>query len=184
MAICAYGRELESPMQLTRLLISLGMLLCCSTNVSAAERKTAIMPEDLNGRWAPDFATVDWAVTVSGWKDLSEKDRATEKEKLAKQWQDAHMAFTPRMTRLVYGSDDMLVGLWRLEDAKPTTAALIVMARGVDHRFALTYDGTHLRLDGQPWGTLAFAKAKAEAETETTDKSDKKPAGNKKPAAK
>jgi hypothetical protein len=115
------------------------LLLLLSFLVSAAfaaeTRKDPLTMDDLYGRWVPD------------WKALAPQDAKAE---LTAAYADMAVSLTPRIGRIFTKEDeDMLVGLWRIEDAKPSAGTILIQSKGgVERRLPFSYDGKHLQLDG------------------------------------
>ncbi len=63
---------------------------------------------------------------------------------------------TLRTARVIFASDTFVAGMWRLDDATPTTATLVIQPKGADEqRFHITFQKGRLTFDECP-GKLPF----------------------------
>ncbi|MBA3846570.1 MAG: hypothetical protein H0X45_07990 [Planctomycetes bacterium] len=102
--------------------------------------------DDLHGTWTLDekAATKDQAAAVAA----------------AKAVESFGIVLTTRIARVVFETDGMVAGMWRLDDATATTATLVVQPRGgEERRYALTIDGERMTVAEAPGG-LPLIRAK------------------------
>jgi hypothetical protein len=118
-------------------------LLLLSVCLSAAEK---LVPDRLHGHWVVDTKGVG--------KDQQEAAAAAAKV------ENFGVAFTLRTARVVFSADRVISGMWRLDDATPTTATLVIQPRGADERrFRLTLVKDRLIVDECP-GKLPLMKSR------------------------
>lgn len=107
-------------------------LLACA--IAAADNLT---PDDLHGHWVVDEKSVT----------KEQKDAAAAAAKV----ENFGINFTLRTARVVFASERFVAGMWRLDDATPTTATLVIQPRGADEqRFHLTLQKGRLTIDECP----------------------------------
>ncbi len=118
-------------------------LCLLSVAAVAAENLTA---DNLYGMWRVD----DKALT----KDQKEAAAAATKV------ENFGANLTLRTARLIFATDTMVAGMWRLDDATPTTATLVVQPKGADEqRFHVTLVKGRLTIDECP-GKLPLKNAR------------------------
>jgi len=129
------------------MLRTLALLLLTTTLVlTAAERTTPIVVEDLHGAWVIDTASL----------------KADQKEaaKAAAAVEDYGINFTQRTCRVILSEDQAYAGMWRVDNATPTTATVVVQPKGgEERRIPITFDGKTLVLTDTP-NKLPMVKAK------------------------
>jgi len=111
------------------------LLIClaCSCHLAAAE----LVRDDLLGFWRLD----EQAVT-------DEQQDAAEDAKAVEMF---GMSLTNRIGRVIFSSDAMVAGMWRLEDATETTATVVIQSKGgSEHRYHVTLDGDDLQVGTAP----------------------------------
>jgi hypothetical protein len=124
-------------------MLRIACLCLLALTLTAAENLT---PDALYGLWAVD----EKAVT----KD--QKEAAT----AAAQVENFGVNLTLRTARFIFAKDTVIAGMWRLDDAKPTTATLVVQPKGGDeHRFHVTLTKGRLIVDECP-GKLPLKNAR------------------------
>ena len=111
---------------------------CClgllSLATAAAENLT---PDNIYGIWKVD----DKALTQE------QKEAAAGAAKV----ENFGVNLTLRTARVIFASDTVVAGMWRLDDASPTTATLVIQPKGADEqRFHLTFQKGHLTIDECP----------------------------------
>jgi len=111
---------------------------CClgllSLATAAAENLT---PDNIYGIWKVD----DKALTQE------QKEAAASAAKV----ENFGVNLTLRTARVIFASDTVVAGMWRLDDASPTTATLVIQPKGADEqRFHLTFQKGHLTIDECP----------------------------------
>ena len=112
----------------------------------AAERTAPIVVEDLHGAWVVDAASLK----------PEQKDAA----KAAAAVADYGINFTQRTCRVILSDDQSYAGMWRVDDATPTTATVVVQPKGgEERRIPIIFDGKTLVLTDTP-GKLPMVKAK------------------------
>jgi hypothetical protein len=100
----------------------------------AAENLT---PDNIYGIWQVD----DKVLT----KDQKEAAAAAAKV------ESFGVNLTLRTARVIFASDAFVAGMWRLDDATPTTATLVIQPKGADEqRFHITFQKGHLIFDECP----------------------------------
>ena len=118
-------------------------LCLLALHLVAAEKLT---PDTLYGIWVVD----EKALT----KD--QKDAAT----AAAQVENFGVNLTLRTARVIFASDTVVAGMWRLDDATPTTATLVIQPKGADEKkYHLTFTKGRLVLDECP-GKLPMKNAR------------------------
>ena len=112
----------------------------------AADRTTPLVVEDLHGAWVIDTASLK----------PDQKDAA----KAAAAIEDYGINFTQRTCRVILSDDQSYAGMWRVDDATPTTATVVVQPKGgEERRIPVTFDGKTLVLTDTA-GKLPMVKAK------------------------
>lgn len=111
------------------------LCLCLlALGLAAADK---LVPEQLYGHWVVD----EKAVTKE------QKAAAADAAKV----ENFGVNFTLRTARVVFTADKLVSGMWRLDDATPTTATLVIQPRGADEqRFRLTLQKGRLTVDECP----------------------------------
>jgi hypothetical protein len=113
--------------------------------LQAVERTTPIVVEDLHGAWVVDT------------KHL--KPEQQEAAKAAATVEFYGVNFTQKTCRVILAEDNSFAGMWRIDDATPTTATITVYPKGQEERrFPISFDGTTLVLTDAP-GKLPLIKA-------------------------
>lgn len=124
-------------------IVVLGLLL---TLLHAAERTTPIVAEDLHGAWVVDTTS------------LKPEQQAAAKAAAAVEGYGVN--FTQRTCRVILSEEQAFAGMWRVDEATPTTATITVYPKGQEEqRFAISFDGKTLVLTQAP-GALPLVKAK------------------------
>lgn len=124
------------------------LALCVAVAAMAAERTTPLTREDLLGRWEPAVEAID------------EKTRAAAAEALKPGDDRWHIALMSKYGRLYFGQQPPDAGMWRLDEATPTSAVIVIQPAGrEERRLKVAFDGTTLTPEGLPW-KLPFRKAK------------------------
>lgn len=119
------------------------LLVLLATALAAAEN---LKPDDLFGTWVVD----DKSVTA-------EQREAAAAAALIEGF---GVTFTLRTARVVFAKDGMVSGMWRLDEATPTTAVLVIQPRGADERrYHLTMSQKQLVVAECP-GRLALRNAR------------------------
>ncbi len=124
-------------------LIALVALALLGADASGAKPLTN---DDLHGTWGLDekAATKEQATAVAA----------------AKAVESFGIVLTTRIARVVFETDGMVAGMWRLDDATATTATLVVQPRGgQERRYALTIAGDRMTVAEAPGG-LPLIRAK------------------------
>ncbi len=130
---CALGAQLV-------LLFLLGLFGPAAT---AAEKLT---PDSVYGLWQVDAKVLT--------KDQQEAAAAAAKV------ENFGVTLTLRTARVIFAADTVVTGMWRLDDATPTSAILVIQPKGADEqRFHLTLQKGHLTLDECP-GKLPLRNAR------------------------
>lgn len=93
------------------------MLLLTATLLASADN---LIPDNLFGNWIVDEKLVT----------KQQQDAATAAARI----EGFGMTFTLRTARVVFAADEMISGMWRLDDATPTTATLVIQPKGADER--------------------------------------------------
>ncbi len=115
-------------------MLRIACLCLVSLTLTAADN---LVPDNIYGIWVVD----DKAVT----KD--QKEAAASAAKI----ENFGVNLTLRTARIIFANDTFVAGMWRLDDATPTTATLVIQPRGADEqRFHLTFQKGHLTLDECP----------------------------------
>lgn len=102
--------------------------------LTAAEN---LRPDDLFGHWVVD-------------------DKALSKEQMeaaakAAQIEGFGITITLRTARILFSADELVSGMWRLDDATPTTATLVIQPKGADERrYRLTMRSKRMTIDECP----------------------------------
>jgi hypothetical protein len=119
-------------------------LLCLiAMTLAAADNLT---PDALHGHWVVD----DKAVT----KEQKEAAAA------AAQVENFGVTLTLRTARVIFAKDTVVAGMWRLDEAKPASAVLVIQPKGADEkRFHLTLLKGRLVIDECP-GKLPLKNAR------------------------
>lgn len=128
-------------------MLRLAALLVLSTllTLNAAERTKPIVVEDLHGAWIVDTKSL--------------KPEQQEAAKAAAAVADYGINFTQRTCRVILSEERSFAGMWRVDDATPTTATITVYPKGQEEqRLAITFDGKTLVLNDAP-GKLPLIKA-------------------------
>lgn len=124
-------------------MLRIACLCLLSLTLAAAEKLT---PDNLHGLWVVD----DKAVTKE------QKDAAAAAAKV----ENFGVNFTLRTARVIFSGDQIIAGMWRLDDATPTTATLVIQPKGADEqRFHLTLQKGRLVIDECP-GKLPLKNAR------------------------
>jgi len=119
------------------------ILVLLSMSLAAAE---TLRPDDLFGHWVIDE------------KALS-KDQQDAAAKAARV-EGFGVTVTLRTARITFATDEMVSGMWRLDDATPTTATLVIQPKGADERrYHLTLRTKLLIIDECP-GKLPLRNAR------------------------
>jgi hypothetical protein len=112
------------------LLLAAGVLLAADV----------ITPETLHGAWELD----DKAVTKEQKADAA----------AAKAVDGFGITFTLRTARVIFGEDNYVAGMWRVDGATATTATVVIQPKGGEER------SFHITLDGKTKMTVAEAPGK------------------------
>ncbi|HEX3134664.1 MAG TPA: hypothetical protein VHX44_13925 [Planctomycetota bacterium] len=111
--------------------------------IAAAEN---LSPDAIYGIWVVD----DKALAKE------QKEVAAEAAKI----ENFGVNLTLRTARVIFAKDTFVAGMWRLDDATPTTATLVIQPKGADEkRYHLTFQKGHLILDECP-GKLPLKNAR------------------------
>lgn len=103
-------------------------LILLTATLAAAD---PLLPDDLFGTWVVDE------------KAVAEGQRAA--AAAAAGIDGFGVTFTLRTARVVFAQDEMVSGMWRLDDATATTATLVIQPKGGDERrYRLTLAGKRL----------------------------------------
>ena len=71
------------------------------------------------------------------------------------------ITLTSRIGRVTWSADDMVAGMWRIDDATETTATLVISTKsGTEHHYHLTINGDQMNVTEAPHG-LPLARAGA-----------------------
>jgi hypothetical protein len=63
----------------------------------------------------------------------------------AAQVENFGVTLTLRTARIIFAKDELVAGMWRLDDATPTTGTLVVQPKGADERrYHVTLEKGHL----------------------------------------
>ena len=117
-------------------------IICLCLFALTAATAENLTPDNLYGVWRVD----DKALT----KD--QKEAAATAAKI----ENFGMNLTLRTARVTFASDTVVAGMWRLDDATPTTATLIIQPKGGDEqRFHLMLQKTRVVIEECP-GKLPF----------------------------
>jgi hypothetical protein len=96
-----------------------------------------LTPDSIYGIWQVD----DKVLT----KDQKEPAAAAAKV------ENFGVTLTLRTARVIFASDAIVAGMWRLDDATPTTATLVIQPKGADEqRLHLTFKKGHLTVEECP----------------------------------
>jgi len=118
-------------------------LCLVALNLTAAEN---LSPDALYGIWVVD----EKALT----KEQKEAAAA------AAQVENFGVNLTLRTARVIFAKDTVVAGMWRLDEAKPTTATLVVQPKGgEERRYHLTLAKGRLVIDECP-GKLPMKNAR------------------------
>ncbi len=118
--------------------------LCLFALTLAAADK--LSPDKIYGIWVVD----EKALT----KD--QKDAAT----AAAQIENFGVNLTLRTARIIFAKDTVISGMWRLDDATPTTATMVVQPKGgEERRYKITFEKGRLIVDECP-GKLPMKNAR------------------------
>lgn len=124
-------------------MLRIACLCLLSLTLAAAEKLT---PDALHGIWVVD----DKAVTKE------QKEAAAAAAKV----ENFGVNLTLRTARVIFAKDTVVAGMWRLDDATPTTATLVIQPKGGDeHRYKVTLTKGHLVIDECP-GKLPLKNAR------------------------
>ncbi len=93
------------------------LVILLTSTLAAAEN---LLPDNLFGTWVVN----DKAVTT-------EQKEAAAKAALIDGF---GITFTLRTARVVFAQDELVTGMWRLDEATPTTATLVIQPKGADER--------------------------------------------------
>lgn len=118
--------------------------LCLLTlTLAAAENLT---PDNLYGNWVVD----EKAVTKE------QKDAAAAAAKV----ENFGVNFTLRTARMILAADTVVAGMWRLDQATPTTATVVIQPKGgEERRYKVTLTKGQLVIDECP-GRLPLKNAR------------------------
>lgn len=106
----------------------IALLVLLAMALAAAEN---LLPDHLFGTWVVDTAALA--------KPQQEAAAAAAKV------EGFGITFTLRTARVVFAAEGMVSGMWRLDEATPTTATLVIQPRGMDEqRFHLTLEQQRL----------------------------------------
>jgi hypothetical protein len=109
-----------------------------------------LTPDKLYGHWVID----DKALTKE------QKNTAAAAAKV----ENFGINLTLRTARVAFSNDSFVAGMWRLDDATPTTAILVIQPKGADEqRFHLTLQKSTLIVDECP-GKMPLKNARATGE--------------------
>jgi hypothetical protein len=123
--------------------VLLALLVLVACPLAAAEKLT---PDALYGIWVVD----EKAVTKE------QKEAAT----AAAQVENFGVNLTLRTARVIFAKDTVVAGMWRLDEATPTAATLVIQPKGADERrFHLTLVKGRLIVDECP-GKLPMKNAR------------------------
>mgnify|MGYP000420096025 CR=1 FL=1 len=118
----------------------LALIVLATAALCAADAPLAV--EALYGTWAPDAA----AATPAQRPAVADAAKV----------EGYGITFTARICRVVLADDDQYAGPWRLDQAAPGSAVLVVQPKGgEERRLKLALAGKHLSVDGG----LPLAKA-------------------------
>lgn len=124
-------------------MLRIACLCLLSLTISAAEN---LSPDALYGIWVVD----EKALT----KD--QKDAAAEAAKI----ENFGVNLTLRNARIIFAKDTVVAGMWRLDQATPTTATLVVQPKGgEERRYQVTLKKGQLVIDECP-GKLPMKNAR------------------------
>lgn len=125
----------------------LALVLCSiALLMPAAERTTPLVVEDLHGAWIVDTQAV--------------KAEQKEAAAAAAAVEEYGVNFTQRTCRVILSDDQAYAGMWRLDEATPTTATVVVQPKGgEERRLRIRLEGKTLVLLDAP-GALPLVKAK------------------------
>ncbi len=124
-------------------MLRIACLCLLALTIAAADRLT---PDALYGHWVVD----EKALT----KD--QQDAAAAAAKI----ENFGVNLTLRTARITFAKDAMVAGMWRLDEATPTTAVLVVQPKGgEEQRFHVTLQKGHLVIAECP-GKLALKNAR------------------------
>ena len=136
-------RDFAYPRELTMMRIVCLCLCLFAQTLTAAEKLT---PDALYGIWVVD----EKALT----KDQKEARTATA------QVENFGVNLTLRTARIIFAKDTVVAGMWRLDEATPTTATLVVQPKGgEERRYHLTLEKGHLVIAECP-GKLPLKNAR------------------------
>jgi hypothetical protein len=112
--------------------------LCCLCLLSlAAGAAENLTPDNIYGIWQVDD------------KALSKEQK--EAAAAAAKVENFGVNLTLRTARVIFASDTFVAGMWRLDDATPTTATLVIQPKGADEqRFHITFQKGRLTFDECP----------------------------------
>lgn len=112
--------------------------LCCLCLLSlAAVAAENLTPDDIYGIWKVDDKALG--------KEQQEAAAAAAKV------ENFGVNLTLRTARVIFASDTFVAGMWRLDDATPTTATLVIQPKGADEqRFHITFHKGRLTFDECP----------------------------------
>jgi hypothetical protein len=121
------------------------IMLCLVISALAAAEN--LVPDNLFGQWVVDERGLT--------KDQQEAAAA------ARKVEGFGATFTLRTARVVFATDAMTTGMWRLDEATPTTAVLVIQPKGADEqRYHLTLEKGRLTIDECP-GRLPMTNTRA-----------------------
>lgn len=124
-------------------MLRIACLCLLALTLTAAEK---LSPDNIYGIWVVD----EKALT----KD--QKEAAAE----AAQVENFGVNLTLRTARIIFAKDTVVAGMWRLDDATPTTATLVVQPKGgEERRYHLTLAKGRLVIDECP-GKLPMKNAR------------------------
>lgn len=124
-------------------MVRIACLCLLALTITAAEK---LNPDVLYGIWVVD----EKALTKE------QKDAAAEAAKI----ENFGVNLTLRTARVIFAKDTVVAGMWRLDEATPTTAILVIQPKGGDEkRYHLTFQKGRLTFDECP-GKLPMKNAR------------------------
>ena len=125
-------------------MLRIACLCLLALSLTAAEN---LSPDNLYGIWVVDekAATKDQKDAVAA----------------AAQIENFGVNLTLRTARVIFAKDTVVAGMWRLDEATPTTATLVIQPKGADDekKYHLTFAKGRLVLDECP-GKLPMKNAR------------------------
>jgi hypothetical protein len=127
-------------------MLRIACLCLLALSLAAAENLT---PDHLYGIWV-----VDEKAAAKEQKDAVAA---------AAQVENFGVNFTLRTARVIFAKDTVVAGMWRLDEATPTTATVVIQPKGADEqRYHVTLKKGQLVVDECP-GKLPLKNARAAA---------------------